>query len=279
MKYRRFDPATVYRWLLKLYPAGFREEYESPMEQQFRDDLRSASSTQQRAMLWIAAVLDIVTQAPAQFSREVWQDLRYTVRVYRNRSTTAALAVGALAVAIGASTGIFGVLNAVLIRSLPFSNPESLVEIWRSRTGALRGRAAFLDWQHSTPYLRSAAAFSTTEMNLEREYGALRVNVAETSANLFDLLGTKPIWGRSFRAEEDSPGNSGVAIIGYDLWQQAFGGDPGLIGMKVRVNGTPIEVIGVAPPRFTTPSEQRSGSLRRLTSSVFPNEAPSFSAR
>ena len=127
--------------------------------------------------------------------------------------------------------------------------------------------------------MRSAAAFSTTEMNLERQHGALRVNVAETSANLFDLLGTKPIWGRNFGAEEDSPGNSGVAIIGYGLWQQAFGGDPGLIGTKVRVNGTPVEVIGVAPPRLTTPSELRFGLLRRSTSSVFPNEAPSFSVQ
>ena len=103
------------------------------MEQQFRDDFRSAGNTRERAMLWNAAVLDIVTQAPAQFAREVRQDLRYTLRVYRNRSTTGALAVGALAVAIGASTGIFGVVNAALIRSLPFS----IQRAW-SRSGAHR---------------------------------------------------------------------------------------------------------------------------------------------
>ena len=71
MKHRRFHPASVYRLLLRLYPAGFREEYEGPMEQQFRDDFRSAGNTRQRAMLWNAAVLDIVTQAPAQFACEV----------------------------------------------------------------------------------------------------------------------------------------------------------------------------------------------------------------
>lgn len=223
------------------------------MEQQFRDELRFATSARHRAMLCVTTVLDIAAHAPAQLAREVWQDLCHTFRVYRDRCATGALAVAALAVAIGASTGIFGVVNAVMIRSLPFSSPESLVELSRSPTGALRGRAAFLDWQRKSPYLRGAATFSSKEMNLDRAHGALRIKVAETSANLFDLLGTKSIWGRNFSAKEDLSGNSGVAIIGYDLWQQAFGGDPGLIGRKVRVNGTPIEVIGVAPPRFDYP--------------------------
>lgn len=253
MKNARFDSVGLYRLLLKLYPARFREEYQGPMERQFRDEYRDASTTGERTRLWTTALLDVVRQAPVQLISEVRQDLRYTVRVYRKRSMRGALAIVALALAIGGSTGVFGVVNAVLIRSLPFADPENLVEISGSPVAPTNGRPAFIAWRDASPYLRSAAVYSTSEMNLGRERGALRVKVSETSANLFEVLGAKPLLGRAFSSEEDSPGRTGVGVIGYGLWQQAFGGDRGVIGAKILVNGVPIEVIGVAPQRFDYP--------------------------
>src|ERR1041384_3689316 len=123
------DPAKLYRRLLALYPARFREEYEAPMERQFRDEYRDARGTPDRLRLWLAAVLDTVVYAPRELTREVVQDLKYSLRLYRSRSVSAIFAVMALAMAIGTGTAIFSVLNALLLRGLPFSYPARLVEL------------------------------------------------------------------------------------------------------------------------------------------------------
>src|SRR5687768_9559417 len=139
MNRERFNHAWFYRLLLNLYPARFREEYQAPMERQFCDEYRGAHTGGERSRLWIAAVLDVARHAPRQFASEAWLDLRYTFRVYRSRSTGGALAAGALALAIGASAGVFGVVSAVLLRSLPFDDPENLVEIRQSPINPFQG--------------------------------------------------------------------------------------------------------------------------------------------
>ena len=153
-------PVKRYRWLLKLYPARFREEYESPMERQFLDDYRDAHNRTDRIGLWMREVRDSATLAPREFVREFRQDLQYASRVYRNRSLIVGLAVLALALAIGASTTVFSVLNALLLRSLPFSDSARLVELWSSPVTALSGRVAFKNWQGHSTYLDGAATFS-----------------------------------------------------------------------------------------------------------------------
>ena len=249
------DPLKIYNSLLKLYPARFREEYQGPMEHQFRDEYRECHTARQRARLWVHAAADLASSAPAELLREVTRDLKHGLRVYRGRSITAVLAVAALGLALGTSTGIFSVLNALLIRSLPFSHPEELAELWSPPVGALNGRSAFLDWRSRSSYLSGAATFSVSEMNLSGGRDALRVNVAETSANFFALLGTRPVLGRTFEPAEDIPGRGGVAVISYALWQQMFGGNPSVTGTTLRVNGTPLTVIGVAPARFDYPGD------------------------
>src|ERR687887_235107 len=123
MRWRMANPAKVYTWLLRLYPARFREEYEVPMERQFRDEYRETVSARDRLRFWVRAVWDLARSLPVEILRELKQDLKHSVRVYRRRSFSATLAVAALALAIGASTGVFSVLNALLLRSLPFSEP------------------------------------------------------------------------------------------------------------------------------------------------------------
>ena len=249
------NPAKVYTWLLRLYPARFREEYEVPMERQFRDEYRETVSAHDRLRFWVRAVWDLARSLPVEIFRELKQDLKHGVRVYRRRSFSAALAVAALALAIGASTGVFSALNALLIRTLPFSEPDQLVELRSSPFGAGRGRAAFLEWQGQSTYLQSAAAFSVFEMNLMRERDALRVKVAETSANFFQLLGARPAAGRTFSADEDRHGRTGVAVISHALWQQQFGGDPRVPGATIHVDGKPLVIVGVAPARFDYPGD------------------------
>lgn len=247
--------AKLYRRLLSLYPVRFREEYQTPMERQFVDDYREASTRWDRTRVWQRAVWDIVLSAPEQLLSEFWFDLKHGLRAYRSRLFSMSLAIVALGLAIGASTGIFSVLNALLLRKLPFSHPAQLTELWLSPVSAMQGRAAFTDWHRHSAYLQSAAAFSSSEMNLAGDRDALRVKVAETSCNFFDLLGVPPILGRSFARDEDILGHNAVAVISYGLWQQLFGGEPDVLGKTVGLNGHPFTVIGVLPASFDYPGK------------------------
>jgi putative ABC transport system permease protein len=247
--------ARLYRLLLKLYPARFREEFGAPLERQFADEYRDAETAAGRAWLWLRALADLAVTIPAEFAREVAEDLRYAARVYRKRSLSTVLALSALALAIGATTGVFSVVNALLIRSLPFRQPEQLIHIANTPVAPLDGRAAYFGWRDSNTYLADAAAYFATQMNLGLADRSARVPVAEVSANFFALLGSQPVLGRSFAPEEDLGGHDGVAVIGYALWQQFFGGNPRVLGATIHVNGVPTTVIGVAPPTLDFPNK------------------------
>lgn len=237
----------LYRVLLRLYPAGFREAYAAPMERHFSDEYREVQGWRGRVRLSLRALLDLARTVPAEIARELRQDLRYATRVYRRRSLTTVLALATLALAIGATTGIFSVLNALLIRSLPFQEPERLVEVWLGPVSVGNGRPAFQAWRDSSPYLCDAAGYTVNEMNLGLANGSARVQVAETTANFLQMLGTEPEFGRGFAADEDIPGRNAVAVIGHGLWQRLFGGERSALGSTIRLNGVPLTVIGIAP--------------------------------
>jgi predicted permease len=245
----------IFRILLRLYPARFREEYAAPMERQFWDEYRETQGRGARARLSLQALADLAVTAPAEIARELRQDLRYAARAYRRRSLGTALALGALALAIGATTGIFSVLNAVLIRSLPFQDPDRLVELLLSPTNVANGRVAFRAWRSASPCLADATGYATNEMNLSLAREAARVRVTETTANFFRMLGTEPEFGRGFADDEDIPGRNNVAVIGYGLWQRFYGGDPRVLGSSIRLNGVPLTVIGVAPQGIDYPEK------------------------
>lgn len=247
------DPARFYGWLLNLYPARFRTEYRGEMLRQFRDDYREADGWRARAGLWAGAVRDLAASIPRELWCEVAGDLRFSLRLYRRRAVSALFAVGALGLAIGTSTAVFSVMNALLWRTLPFEDPEQLIEVVRSPVSGMTGRPAFLEWRDANVYLQDAAIFSVAEMSLAGKHEASRVKVAETSANFMRLLGAQPAAGRFFTPAEDLPGQTGVAVISHALWQQWFGGDPDLTDVMIHLNGAPFTVIGVAPPRFDYP--------------------------
>ena len=136
------DPHRIYRWFLRLYPARFREEYGTPLERQFVDEYREIQGARPRARFWIGAVTDLAISIPTEILHELSQDVGYAVRVYRRRPLSTGLALMALALAIGATTGVFSVVNALLIRSLPFRDPQRLVELQGFRLGT-PGAAGF----------------------------------------------------------------------------------------------------------------------------------------
>jgi len=247
------DVTKLYRRLLRLYPASFRQEYEGAMDRQFRDEQSDAKGWKEKVALWLHALGDVATSAPRELARELSQDLRFALRVYCRRPVSAVIAIGTLALAVGASTGVFSVTSALLLRSLPFGDAPRLVELRFSPFSAGNGRAGFRNWKNHTSYLEDAATFSTSEMNLNSGRDALRVRVTETSANLFSLLEVQPYRGRTFTPEEDQPGQNHVVVISHRLWQQAYGGNVSVIGSVAHLDGAALTIIGVAPSRFDYP--------------------------
>jgi putative ABC transport system permease protein len=248
-------PLKLYRWLLRLYPAGFRETYAGPLERAFRDELTESIGPWALALLWIRLLADLALSIPAQVAREVSQDVRHTLRLWAGRPWHTSFAILALAIGIGANTGVFSVVNALLLRSLPFHDPGRLASLSPQEFIPPHDSAKqFHDWREQSTYLADAALVEENDVNLGGVRDAVRAHVSQTSWNFFSTLGTQPVLGRGFMPEEDIAGRNDIAIIGYGLWQQFFAGDRLALGSIVRVDGKPLTIIGVAPAGFDYPN-------------------------
>lgn len=259
----RDEPASLrlYRLFLKLYPASFRENYAEPLEREFRDELKESAGTAVLCMLWIRLIADLAISVLSQLVREIDRDARHTVRLWSRRPWQTAFAILALAIGIGATTGVFSVVNALLLRSLPFHEPENLVYL-SNFFPPHDSVAQFHEWRRRSTYLADTALFEPFDVNLGSASEWRRAHVVQVSSNFFSVLGTQPILGRGFTAGDDVdgtgvglPGRNAVAVIGYGLWQALFGGDPKALGATVRIDGTPLTVVGIAPPGFDYPGK------------------------
>ncbi len=191
---------------------------------------------------------------------EVGQDLRYGLRMLMRNPGFTLVAVLALALGIGANSAIFSVVNAVLLRPLPYQNPDRLVMVWEEATHLgfpknTPSAANFVDWRDQNTVFEGMSAIAERSFNLTGVGEPERFDGRRVSANLFDLLGAKPELGRSFRTEEDRPG-SRVVILSYGMWQRRFGSDPGIVGKPLNLNGESYTVLGVMPRSFQFPTRR-----------------------
>ena len=170
------------------------------------------------------------------------------------------IAVVALALGIGANTAIFSVVNTILLRPLPYKDPERLVMVWEeaSKQGYPRDTPAagnFVDWRDQNQVFEGMAAIADDSFSLTGAGEPERLEGRRVSASLFPLLGVEPQLGRVFSATEDQPGSQRVVLLSYPLWQRRFGGDAGIIGQSLTLNGDSHIVIGVMPARFQFPTK------------------------
>ncbi len=191
--------------------------------------------------------------------RETLQDARHTLRLWSRSPWQTGFAILALAIGIGANTGVFSVVNALLLQALPFREPERLAAL-SNFIAPHDSVAQFHEWRGRSSYLADTALFEPFDANLGGAGEWRRAHVVQTSSNFFTLLGTQPILGRGFAAGDDvngtgwgKSGRNAVAVIGYGLWQALFGGDPKALGATIRLDGNPFTVIGIAPPGFDFP--------------------------
>src|SRR3954447_13291827 len=207
-----------------------------------------------------------VQQNPVQMGTErkrnmfadLSQDVRYGARMLLKNPGFTVIAVLALALGIGANSAIFSVVNTLLLRPLPYKNPDQLVVIWENATHLgfpknTPSPANFLDWQKQATVFAGMGAFAEKTFNLTGVGEPERLEGRRVSANLFDLLGVKPVIGRNFVPEEDKPGTK-VALLNESLWKRRFGSDPSVIGRALNLNGESYTVVGVLPRSVQLPA-------------------------
>jgi putative ABC transport system permease protein len=181
------------------------------------------------------------------------QDLRYGARTLVKAPSFTLIAVLTLALGIGANTAIFSVVNAVLLRSLPYHDPDRLVLLsyYRERLlGDYATGAEFLEWHTQAKAFEQLAACRFDTMDLTGDVEPERLDVSYASADLFATLGVAPARGRSFTPEEDMPGNTQAVILSDEFWRRRLGGDPQSIGQTLMLGGQHRTVVGIMPPGF-----------------------------
>jgi putative ABC transport system permease protein len=196
-----------------------------------------------------------------------WQDLRYGIRMLAKSRGFTAVTVLTLALGIGANTAIFSVVNAVVLRPLPFPEPNRLVAVLEKnlqrseqRTAAAVSYPDFLDWKTQNRVFEKIAGFHTSTFTLTGVDEPEPIHSAVVSSDLFVLLGVKPALGRTFLANEDDPNapTGRVAILSHHLWQRRFGSDPHVLGRTVQLDSQTYTIVGVMPAGFQFPIQPQS---------------------
>ena len=185
-------------------------------------------------------------------------DLRHAIRAMARQPMTSAIVVLTLALAIGANTAVFSAVHTVLIRPLPYPDPESLVMLWEKREaeGVMNNSvsaADYLDWARLAKSFTATAAFTEVAVDLTGEGEPEKVPLLAVSAPFFDMLGVRPLLGRTFTDGDDLFGRDRVVVLGHALWQQRFGGRADVVGRTITLNGGAFQVIGVLPATAAFP--------------------------
>jgi putative ABC transport system permease protein len=185
------------------------------------------------------------------------QDVLYGLRRLSRAPGFALVAIGTLALGIGANSAIFSIIDAVLLKPLPFHDSESLVQVaqvWEGKP-AVYSPQNFLDVVAQAKSFESLAAIDTADVTLTGQGAPAHVPAAAVSAGFFDLLRVKPLHGRGFADGENEPGQSHVVVLGHRLWTHRFGADPEIVGRSVQIDRQPYLVVGVAPAGFSFPHD------------------------
>jgi putative ABC transport system permease protein len=211
------------------------------------------------------------------------RDARFAFRLLRKSPAFAFTAIGVLALGIGATTAIFSVVNAVLLRPLGFPEPDRLVMVWERLLPGTHNNVIqtqnFLDWRARNQSFSRIACMFGLAMNLSGDGEPVQVPGMAVSAGFFEILGVPLVIGRVFTAADDVMGAPNVAILSYGLWQRRLGGRAEAIGRKLVIEGTPTEIIGVMPPEFAFPTI-RADLYRpiRLNPATAPREGRNYQA-
>ena len=210
-----------------------------------------------------------------------WQDLKYGVRMLARSPSFTAIAILTLALGIGANTVLFSVVNGVLLKPLPYLQPNSLVSLAESTAEFESSSISypnFLDWQRANSTFSSIAAYRGDDFTITGQGETERVRVGMVSSTFFPILGVKMVAGRSFLPEEDRLGAAPVVLISAGLWHRKFGSDPGIVGKTITMNGIGYDVIGIVPGDFRLEASNFD-SIKDVFIPIEQNKDPMFRDR
>ena len=250
--------SRFYRALLRLYPASFRADYRAELERTFAERVRDRGSVSAT----LAAVGDVIPNAIAAHWEILRQDLRYTARTLAGSRGFAFAAILVTALGVGANTATFSVADFVLVRPLPFKEPNELVRLCEgpkdgSGWGCMNqlSPANYRDVVHTVnKSVEAWGAWTGAATNLVGTGEPVRISAVQVTPGLLPLLGVPPMMGRTFDSTGTADGDATSVVLSHGLWQSHFGSDAEILGKRLLLDGTPYLVIGVMPPGFRYPS-------------------------
>ena len=249
----------IYRALLYLLPASFRGEYGSEMRAVYARRHSDAASVFGWIALWLETLADLIITAFQAHWDVLRQDLRHTFRTLRRSPGFTLTAVVVTALGVGATTAAFSITDHVLIRPLPFEDPQRIVALWERvpNYGHMEASPAnYRDWKRMSSVFESMGAYRGLAVNLSGDGQPSYLEGSSVTSEVFPLLGVKPALGRVFSAEDDSSGAAGTVILSDTLWRSRFGADPAILNRKVLLDGKPYIVIGVMQADFYFPQRE-----------------------
>jgi len=252
-----------FRMLLRLLPAEFRGDFGPEMEQIFIDQREEAAREGGKMgiwHLWWETAKGILTTAPREHLSMLRQDSTFALRMMRKNFGFTLAAIIVLGLGIGANTAIFSVVNAVLLKPLPYQHGERLLMMRQSTPASgLMGRTVsvpeLMDYRRQNRSLDAIVEYHNMQFILLGRAEPEQVETGVVSWNYFDVFGAKPLLGRNFAPDDEKPGAPAVLLLSYEYWLRSFGGDPTVIGKVFRMNDKPHTVIGVLPPFPQYPQE------------------------
>ena len=279
-------PRRLVWWLVRAYPPRFRQDVGLGLVDAIQDRMDARRAAGATAFgVWTPAILDTLRNAPPEWMRaaldrtprqpdsiahqprntgreargrtmidRLLQDIRYALRLWRRKPGFAFVAILTLALGVGANTAMFTIVNAVLLRPLPYHNADRIVSVWGRTSAFPRGLLTYREFEESAKLpqtFESVALWLPQSVNITGTDEPQRLVGTFVTASFFEVLGLRAERGRLFTNEESAPGTvKPVAVITHTTWQRRFNGDPGAIGATMIVNGVPLTVIGVLQPPF-----------------------------
>jgi len=247
----------LYRALLTLYPKSFRAEYGGEMCAVFEQRRHSAGGPAGRAMVWLSEAVSVFGNAAAVHWDLARQDLRFTTRALARTPGFALTAILVIALGVGANTAAFSVADFVLVRPLPYPDSDKLVKLWERAPEYQQlelSPANYRDWKAAATVFESMGAYLPVESNLVGEGDPDRLAATAVTSEILPMLGVSAALGRIFTPADGEDGAPGTIVLSYGLWQSRFGGEAGVLGRRLLLDGSPYMVIGVMPRGFHFPS-------------------------
>jgi len=250
--------ASIFGASLYLYPASFRDEYGREMRRLLAESMRNAGGGG-AVLLWLQAMAGVLLEAPKEHAWLLLHDLRYASRTLRHAKWFTLTALFTLALGIGANTAIFSVVQTLLLRQLPYGDPDRIVMVWVKNPEQgfdhdVTSYPRLEDWRAQSRTIEAFAGYNGALRVLTGGEDPEQVRSAMVTANFFQVMGARPALGSGFEPGDDDFGRPHKAILSHRLWARRFGADPGVLGRTITMDGQLFTVIGVMPSRFRYPT-------------------------